>query len=505
MKFLRNKYNFMFSTKLIGIFLVLILCIAARGESQIIQKISREQFDADCRILKKSLEELHPGLYRYNDRQSIERSYAKLTAIEGDSISIQDAFLDISEFLATIKCGHTYANPNNQNENISERILKGKNKLPFTFTLIGKKMIIENDVSGEDLGKGSEIFEINGIAVEKIIEDLSKYSDGDGGNEGQRLNNLRVTGLGEYEFFDIYFPLLVPPVDGKYEIEYSDLRSRAGFLVAGVNAISREDRKAKLEKEFGLKEESFDEEWKFEILDKNTGLLRIGTFVTYKMKLDWKKFLNDAFEELNKQRIPNLIIDIRGNAGGTTEVAAEIASHIAEKPIDLMMENRLVSYVKVPDNLVQYLSTWDNSFKDRTGTVEKYDERLYVLRDQSGSSNVILPKENAYRGKVYLLVDAANSSATFILAKILKENGLATLVGQTTGGNQRGINGGQIMFLDLPNSGIEIDIPLIGYFPDGELPDAGLEPDIRIEKNNKDIAVGKDTELEYVKKLIEPK
>jgi len=484
---------------------MLLLSLPTPGESQILQKISREQFENDCKILRQSLEELHPGLYRYNDQQSFDRSYMELVSTLEDSISIKDAFLNISEFLANIKCGHTYANPYNQNESIAESILRGNNKLPFTSTLMENDMIIEYDVSGEDLGKGSKVFEINGIPVEKIIGDLLRYADGDGGNEGQRLNNLQVTGFGEYEFFDIYFPLLVPPVDGKYEIEYSDLRSRAGFLNAEVRAVSRDERKTRLQKEFGMGDESYDEQWKFEIIDKNSALLRIGTFVTYKMKLDWKKFLADAFEELNKQDIPNLIIDIRGNAGGTTEVAAEIASYLTQKPVDFKMEKRLVSYVRVPDDLEQYLSTWDNSFKDRTGTVEKYNDRLYLLKDGSQSESVIIPKENGYRGEVYLLVDAANSSATFILAKILKENGLANLVGQTTGGNQRGINGGQIMFLDLPNSGIEIDIPLIGYFPDGEQPDAGLEPDIKVEKNNKDIAVGKDTELEYVKQMIERK
>jgi hypothetical protein len=479
-------------------FLVFVLAMCAFDAGYSIQKVPREKFLEDCSILKKSLDELHPGIYRYSDESYFENAYDDLINIAGDSISEENAFLMISEFLAKIRCGHTIVNPYNQNENISNSILKGKNKLPFTFTIVDKRMIIQQDVSDEELDRGSEVFEINGTPVEKIIEDLMKYSDGDGSNDAQRVRNMGITGLGDYEFFDIYFPLIVPPVEGAFEITYNSRKSRAGFLSSRFFAITREERKLRLEQKHNVKDVSYDEQWKFKILDNRTGLLQIGTFVTYNMKLDWKKFLADAFAEMNKKNIPNLIIDIRGNAGGTTEVAGEIVSYLTQEPIDVMMEKRLVRYVKIPDDLAPYLSTWDNSFKDRTGTVEKYDDTFYVLKDESENENVIIPKENPYPGKTYLLVDAANSSATFILAKTLKKNGLATLVGQTTGGNQKGINGGQLMFLDLPNTGIEVDIPLIGYFPAGNPPDAGLEPDVKISKSAKDFADGIDAEMNYV-------
>ena len=87
-----------------------------------------------------------------------------------------------------------------------------------------------------------------------------------------------------------------------------------------------------------------------------------------------------------------------------------------------------------------------------------------------------------------ILIDASNSSATFQFAQMIKENKLASLVGKTTGGNQRGINGSAFFFVTLPNSRIEVDLPLVGNFvgaerPTGvsipflEIPDAGINPD----------------------------
>ncbi|MEQ1827390.1 MAG: hypothetical protein ABL921_15640 [Pirellula sp.] len=66
-------------------------------------------------------------------------------------------------------------------------------------------------------------------------------------------------------------------------------------------------------------------------------------------------------------------------------------------------------------------------------------------------------------------------------------------------GNQRGINGGAFFVLRPPGSGLELDLPLIGQFPDGDRPDAGLQADIDVVTTVKDIAQGRDAELETVR------
>ena len=80
----------------------------------------------------------------------------------------------------------------------------------------------------------------------------------------------------------------------------------------------------------------------------------------------------------------------------------------------------------------------------------------------------------------------------------IKENRLATIVGQTSGGNQRGINGGAFFFLRLPGSGLEVDLPLIGRFPTTPQPDAGVEPDIAVRPTAAAIAEGRDLEMAAV-------
>jgi hypothetical protein len=115
--------------------------------------------------------------------------------------------------------------------------------------------------------------------------------------------------------------------------------------------------------------------------------------------------------------------------------------------------------------------------------------------DDASGEDVIHPAGKPYHGKLYVIVDANNSSATFQFAQIVQRNKLGTLVGQPTGGSQQGINGGAFFFLRLPKSQIEMDLPLIGSFPVAPQPDAGLTPDVLVTPTLQDIIGRKDVEM----------
>jgi C-terminal processing protease CtpA/Prc len=108
-----------------------------------------------------------------------------------------------------------------------------------------------------------------------------------------------------------------------------------------------------------------------------------------------------------------------------------------------------------------------------------------------------------YRGKTYILIGAENSSATFQFAQLAKQSKAATLVGQTTGGNLRGLNGGQLAWIVLPNSGVAVDIPLLAATYTRTTPDAGIAPDIPVNPSFEARAAGRDQEMETVVRLLD--
>jgi hypothetical protein len=104
------------------------------------------------------------------------------------------------------------------------------------------------------------------------------------------------------------------------------------------------------------------------------------------------------------------------------------------------------------------------------------------------------------------LAGLSNRSVTYQFAQVVKENRLAALVGRATGGNRRGIDGVAFFFVTLPNSRIEVDLPLVGNFvgdgrpagreiPFRRIPDAGIDPDVPVTPGVDDIAQGVDSEL----------
>ncbi len=109
---------------------------------------------------------------------------------------------------------------------------------------------------------------------------------------------------------------------------------------------------------------------------------------------------------------------------------------------------------------------------------------------------MIEPRGPRFTGEVRVLIGPQNSSATFGFAQMVQRERLGALVGETTGGNRRGINGGAFYFLRLPATGFEVDLPLIGTFHQKPQPDTGIQPDISIPRTAEAIARGRDPVME---------
>ncbi len=70
------------------------------------------------------------------------------------------------------------------------------------------------------------------------------------------------------------------------------------------------------------------------------------------------------------------------------------------------------------------------------------------------------------------------------------------LFGETTGGNRRSINGGAFLFVKLPFSGIEFDLPLKGYVARTAQLARGINPDVHLPFDPAWIGVAGDSVIE---------
>lgn len=459
--------------------------------------LSSADLQSDVAVLEHAYESLHPGLLRYNTVQQMAAHFATLRHDLDHDQTRASVYLALSKFAAQIKCGHTYANFYNQSDVVQAELFKARNRVPFYFRWIDGQMIVTRNFSTDArLAPGSQIAAINGIATTDLLQTLMGIARADGSNDPKRISYLEVQGKDNYEAFDIFAPLFYPQINGELKLRVRDVNGLV--WTTKVSPLSYQERLLSR----SSARTSHPEPWTVSYPRDGVALLTMPTWAMYNTKWDWRGFLEQTFSDLQGNGIRALVIDLRANEGGD-DVGNVILAHLVDRDLALPSYRQLVRYRSVPSDLIPFLETWDTSFRDWGDKAQPYDERFFRLTGNENDARgaVITAQAPRFTGRVFVLVGPTNSSATFQFAETAKTSRLATLVGQTTGGNRRGINGGAFFFLKLPHSGLEMDVPLIGTFPVEAQPDAGLEPDIRVAPTVADIASGYDPLLDQAMAL----
>ncbi|MDN3584643.1 S41 family peptidase [Mucilaginibacter flavus] len=460
----------------------------------------------ELQILKAALITLHPGTYRYETPASIDSVFAVFDRREAKPMSQNRYFILTGQLLTHIHCGHTYTNYWNQPKVISNALFS-KTCLPLLFRMIGRQMIITDNLSdSKKIKPGDELVAINGIPVKRIVDSLITVSQSDGLHGlPRKLDNISVEPLdadtSNYNLFDIYFPLFFPQ---NFDTDHYRLKLKAfngGMYEDQVKSLSRTARLTTYNRRFGVLP-VHEKDWSLKFLNEQTVCFTIGDFETWEWKADYHKYLDSIFTVLNQKKVQNLIVDIRGNGGGDDAARDEVFSYLTDKPFgcDDPMHRR-IRFLVIPDTLLPYLKTWDKSFKEPKdpNRYKKLPGGWYENKaDSLGACVPVQPKPNHFQGRLFLLTDGRNSSTTFTLAKMFRMAHAGEIIGETTGGNQQGINGGQFFFLYLPESKIEVDIPLIWGAYTGNKADTGLQPDIAVSITAASVSRNDDAVLDFV-------
>lgn len=463
---------------------------------------------ADLAILESAWENLHPGLYRYNSQKDIHYYFTNLKEKCKMPLDKKTFYLRLSQLVQKIKCGHTFLNPLNMDSVTQTQIFPGK-IIPFFFEVAENKLIITHVISSDTfLERGDEIVAINHIPGKEIMDSLLTVSRSDGRNAlGKKLNNINESPDEAYGYslFDIYFPLFFPTLQDSIQLT---VRKFSGKTVQSANIalITLKERIYRYENRYGRLPVD-ENSWDYKLLNPGTAYMKFGTFAFWNSSFNAKGYIDSVFKDLlHHTHVTHLIIDIRGNEGGAS-LGDYILGYITEKKIGCDDPDRACyRYLRVPDSLLPCLDTWDNAFKQPKDPAKffKNEIGLYELKNGTMPCDFIIPMENRFTGNVYLLINAKNSSAGFEMARNFKTAGLGTLVGETTGGTQQGLNGGEMFFLTLPNSKFEIDLPLIYNYHKNK-PDRGIKPHYEIKTTQSHIHYGQDAQLNYALHLINKK
>jgi C-terminal processing protease CtpA/Prc len=471
--------------------------------------LTAEQASLDVRVLKRVLLALHPGLTKYQTEAEWQANLARFEARGNAARSATEMFLAASELAASIRCGHTWTNIRNQVGAARLAIYDAPNKLPLHMTWVEGRWLVLASATAE-VRRGDEITHVNGIAASDMVAMMWPYLRADGSSDTKRFRQLGHDRV-DMSQLDITWPLLSPPQDGTYS--FWGKRDGKAYE-ARVTAMTLKAREAGLAA-IGVK--PIDEAWSLEMQRDGDGkgegkgrathaVMPLPTFAFWNSKFDWQAFLAKSFAQLNTERVPHLIIDIRDNEGGDGAIGATIVSYLLKSPFRYQSDQSITVYERVPYVLVRYLDTWDYSFFDRTGKVRPVTSgpqsgKLEVIERAAGT-RLVEPVEQPYQGKVVILVGGENSSATFQFAWLAQQAKVATLVGQATGGNLRGLTGGELTWVRLPNSGVAVDVPLLATRYASDTPDQSVIPEVLVERRFAARRAGVDEEMQAAMRLV---
>lgn len=440
----------------------------------------------DIAILRQALA-LHPGLYRYATPAQVS---ARIDLLEREWLTasgLEGRYLALARFLATIRCGHSYPNFFNQKKAIKADLFDRPTRLPFAFRWIDGRMIVTADQSGTGLvSPGTEVRTINGVPARAILARLLPYVRADGHNDAKRAALLSMTGADTIETFDVFYGLVYgAPAGGVHRLA---IRKPDGAEARiELPPITLAQRVAKLPPQ----PEGDGPVWTWQLRDDGIAVLTMPGWALYNSKWNWRAWLSERLDSLGNAR--GLVVDLRENEGGE-DCGDPILARLIDAPLSPAGAIQKLRFERTPPAIDRYLDTWDDSFR----TLGVGGKRLadgFIERPGGNAILTIAPAGKPLKLPVAALIGPTNSSATFQFATMARASGKVRLFGETTGGNRRGINGGCFFFVRLPASGLEFDLPLVGYFPTTPQPDAGLDPDVRVASSAADIAKGYDPAL----------
>ena len=466
--------------------LLLLFAFEWTAQSQQMPLLSTEALKEDFQVFQNSIQDIHPGLYWYNDTTTIVQRFRHIEEQIGSGLELKTWYALLQEFYAKINCGHSWMSvPYAWRKQLEE----GPYQLPFDIYFEKDKATLLNDLTPDQLlTKSHKVKTINGEPIMEVFNQLLQYAPSDGYNLTRRRQLVAWNFSRYYQTFirhDSTVSLtLVSPSGAEKEVQMKALQKS----VADSTRSARESLAASDDNALAA----------FKMINAETGYLRLKTFARgwlKNRKINYDKFLKSTFAQLQQSEAKVLVLDLRGNGGGSDTFGAKLCQYLI--PNEFNYFDRMET-VTSKFKYRKYSSTrWFNW----VGVLFRKDKEqpgLYTFNYHSPLETQ-KPQKTAFTGQLIVLTDGGTFSTAADVASILHANNRAVFVGEEVGGGYYGNNSAIQYQIKLPNSGITYYIPVVRYYSSVDFPEFyghGVKPDIAVSPSYEDFIAGRDTVLE---------
>ena len=476
-------------------------CVSARFNPD--RKYAAADLREDARMARDLYFKNHPSLDWYAPASEVEQAFENLDREITDSLSEPEFRLLLSKALASMHCGHTTTLSSRKRERYVKKYRYADWHFPLHVKAFGSdSMVVTTNMRRQSAIKtGDVVLSINGHKTQEIMDSLLRYIPGDGTSRSGRQYLLSrsfpayFTGVyGRPESYVVTYS----NADGKIKTDTLQPLEKTSAIIAQQRDTTRAPRRtpppAKRPK---VKRLTLLRNFKIDTAN-STGFMVLNTFSAAQLH----RFYRKSFRAMRKNKLENLVLDLRMNGGGRILNSTRLTRYLADEPFtvcDTLAAKNLNIHKAglVPFGFIYPVIGWFlPKGNDGRKYITRYPKRQFAPRSK-----------NNFDGNVYVLTGGRTYSASILFLQAIRHQSNITVIGEETGGAAYGNSATLIPEMRLPHSALRIRLPLFRCVIDHTLPQdgRGIIPDHLVVPGSFEIRTNTDAKTGKTYELIREK
>ena len=449
--------------------------------------LTAEEAKNDFTILVDALKEGFPGLYDFVSEQAFEVQVSQALTQMQNGIRTVEFYDIVVGLLRVVRDNHLAV--------LSRRPTSPSNRQTYFASIyvgwLNDTLIVTRTHLQHAEHHKRQVIAVDGIPADSLKNLIKSYISGIEGNvESHRDFELATVALLRYFR---YHPNTSPRENVTLTFDCGETVLFDGFRWSPGTP-------SPIVPQFSDFREINTKEISLEKLSDSVAYLGLPSFGITEVQQDEIAEFIASIAELDYQ---TLIIDLRNNRGGPDAVMQRLFSLIAQQPFYVWTYSQVnrrggFDFFERTTNF----GGVDNLFSEH---IRKEGREGYF----SYNTQTILPNENVnFNERVYVLINENSASASAVFAGLVHKYRRGVLVGRETGSAHHQIKALQTAILRLPNSQIDVNVPLVKIVFDTDTSrisfGRGVLPDFPLPLSLEELAFENgDAILNFAKQLIE--
>lgn len=487
--------------------------------------IAVDAIHKDIDYTYNQLQKWQPSLYEFISKEKLDAEFQSLKNSIDKPLTSFEFYTKLAPVVGKIGQGHTFVYPKSKRYTKKELEPYKTSKNPFNgleFEGYNNKIYVsQNRLKDSTLQPFDEIIALGNENMNSFLKESENWFSSDGYNTTFKK---RTQGRKIDRFFQFKHHLIdsipvtyvrakdtLTTVLYREKTEAPEKKKWKEYTKKEKDSITALNEK-KWKFGYDSKTNSYKRDYKFTSQDSCIAIMDINGFTNG----FYSNFYKDLFLKLNNNDSEYLIIDLRDNGGGRLSEIANLYSYLSPTEKYTFLEKSLVTK-KTSMFKADYFKG-----SSKVGYVIKsiaapiyYSFMFFKIKKDKENGNYYYftnhkekeRNENAFMGKVYVLINGGSFSASSIIAAKLQANKRAVFVGEETGGAFNGTVAARMPIITLPNSKNKVRIGLarIGILEKTDTIGRGVFPDVEIIPTVEEFKNNEDKAMEWILNDIEKK